>query len=215
YVVYPLVEESEKMDLLAVVKGHELLERYFTDFRVGIVHGKMKPEDKEFEMQRFVKHETHILVSTTVIEVGVDVPNSSIIMIENSERFGLSQLHQLRGRVGRGDYQSYCILMAGYKLSADGKKRLKAMKDTTDGFKISEIDLEIRGPGDFLGTRQSGIPEFLLANIVEDQDILKMARRTAFRIMEEDPGMESEANRVVRVFYQQYLREQKGLGIVA
>ncbi|MEZ4847586.1 MAG: hypothetical protein R3B93_02915 [Bacteroidia bacterium] len=152
----------------------------------------------------------HILVSTTVIEVGVDVPNSSIIMIENSERFGLSQLPPASGQ---GRARRLPVIL-GYKLSADGKRRLKAMKDT-DGFKISKIDLEIRGPGDFLGTRQSGIPEFLLANIVEDQDILKMARRTAFRIMEEDPGMETEANRVVRVFYQQYLREQKGLGIVA
>ena len=215
YVVYPLVEESEKMDLLAVVKGHELLERYFTDFRVGIVHGKMKPDDKEFEMQRFVKCETHILVSTTVIEVGVDVPNSSIIMIENSERFGLSQLHQLRGRVGRGDYQSYCILMAGHKLSADGKKRLSAMKDTNDGFKISEIDLEIRGPGDFMGTRQSGIPEFLLANIVEDQAILKMAREAAFHLVEADPNLELERNKALRVYYQQYLRDNRNFGIVA
>ncbi|MEO0899032.1 MAG: ATP-dependent DNA helicase RecG [Bacteroidota bacterium] len=215
YVVYPLVEESEKLDLLAAEKGFELLERYFKGFRVGIVHGKMKPDDKEFEMQRFVKNETQLLVSTTVIEVGVDVPNSTMMLIENAERFGLSQLHQLRGRVGRGQFQSYCILMSGKKLSSDGRKRLKAMYETTDGFKISEIDLELRGPGDYLGTRQSGLPQFSLANIVEDQDILKEARQAAFEMVEIDPNLEKEEHRMMKVYYQRFLKSQAMLGTVA
>lgn len=215
YVVYPLVEESEKMDLLAATKGHELMERHFKNFRVGIVHGKMNPDDKELEMQRFVKNETQILVSTTVIEVGVDVPNSSIILIENAERFGLSQLHQLRGRVGRGAEQSYCILMASYKLSQDGKKRLKAMKETTDGFRISEFDLELRGPGDFLGTRQSGIPQFQLANIVEDQSILRQAREAAFQLNEVDPKLIHPDNQLVRGYYIKYGKMYAGMSTVA
>ncbi|MDX2248369.1 MAG: ATP-dependent DNA helicase RecG [Bacteroidia bacterium] len=215
YVVYPLVEESEKVDLLAAEKGHELLERHFSGFRVGIVHGRMNSEVKEFEMARFVKKETHILVSTTVIEVGVDVSNASLMLIENAERFGLSQLHQLRGRVGRGQYQSYCVLMAGHKLSADGKKRLAAMRETNDGFKISEIDLELRGPGDFLGTRQSGLPEFHLANVVEDQDILKIARSAAFALVEADPELTSENNRTVREAYRDYLRKTDTEGTIA
>jgi ATP-dependent DNA helicase RecG len=209
YVVYPLVEESEKLDLIAVVKGHELLEKYFTEYRVGIVHGKMRPEDKELEMQRFVKKETQILVSTTVIEVGVDVPNANIMVIENAERFGLSQLHQLRGRVGRGQFQSYCILMAGYKLSADAKKRLKAMRDTTDGFQISEIDLELRGPGDFLGTRQSGLPEFHLANIIEDRPILEVARQAAFDLVELDPDLQAAEHQMIRHYLGRYQRQIK------
>ncbi|MEZ4825035.1 MAG: ATP-dependent DNA helicase RecG [Bacteroidia bacterium] len=215
YVVYPLVEESEKVDLLAAEKGFELLERYFTGFRVGMVHGRMAPDAKEFEMARFVKKETHVLVSTTVIEVGVDVPNASLMLIENAERFGLSQLHQLRGRVGRGQYQSYCILMAGQKLSADGKKRLAAMRDTQDGFRISEIDLELRGPGDFLGTRQSGLPEFLLANVVEDQDILKKAREAAFALAEEDPELISENHRMIKETFIAYMRSLAASGTIA
>lgn len=215
YVLYPLVEESEKLDLVAAVKGHELLERHFKEFRVGIVHGRMNPEDKELEMQRFVKNETQILVSTTVIEVGVDVPNASIILIENSERFGLSQLHQLRGRVGRGQQQSYCILMAGHKLSQDGKKRLKAMKETTDGFKISEVDLQLRGPGDFLGTRQSGIPQFQLANIAEDQGVLQQAREAAFALNEADPKLQADAHQMIRAFYRHYGQQYAGVTSVA
>ncbi|MEM9986830.1 MAG: ATP-dependent DNA helicase RecG, partial [Bacteroidota bacterium] len=215
YVVYPLVEESEKLDLLAAEKGHELLERHFQGFRVGLVHGKMKPEDKEMEMQRFIKRQTHILVSTTVIEVGVDVPNSTIMVIENAERFGLSQLHQLRGRVGRGGGASFCILMAGKKLSHDGKKRLKAMRDTTDGFKIAEIDLELRGPGDFLGTRQSGLPQFQLANVVEDQPILKEAREAAFALVEQDPRLRHPAHAPLRHQYRRYIRAQAHLSTMA
>jgi len=215
YVVYPLVEESEKSDLLAAEKGHELLERHFEGFRVGLVHGKMKPDAKEFEMQRFVRAETQILVSTTVIEVGVDVPNSTIMVIENAERFGLSQLHQLRGRVGRGGGQSYCILMSGKKVSADGKKRLKAMYDTTDGFKIAEIDLELRGPGDFLGTRQSGLPQFQLANVVEDQALLKLARKAAFEVIHTDPFLRLPEHAIMRRYYRLFIRSQAHLAGVA
>lgn len=215
YVVYPLVEESEKMDYLAAVKGHELMEKYFTDFRVGIVHGKMRPDDKEMEMQRFVKNETQILVSTTVIEVGVDVPNATTMVIENAERFGLSQLHQLRGRVGRGSSQSFCILMSGYKVSTDGRQRLKAMVDTTDGFKISEIDLKLRGPGDFLGTRQSGLPQFQLANIVEDQEILRKARKAAFALVNNDPQLVDPANVATRTYFGEYLKSNAIIGTIA
>ncbi|RMG73011.1 MAG: ATP-dependent DNA helicase RecG [Bacteroidetes bacterium] len=215
YVVYPLVEESEKLDLLAVEKGFELMERYFTEYRIGIVHGRQKPEDKELEMQRFVKGETHILVSTTVIEVGVDVANATVMVIENAERFGLSQLHQLRGRVGRGSTQSYCILMAGQKLSADGKRRLKAMQETNDGFRISEIDLELRGPGDFLGTRQSGLPEFQLANLVEDRDLLALARQAAGELTAQDPQLAAPEHQSLRFFFEKYVKRNIGLGTVA
>ena len=215
YVVYPLVEESEKLDYLAAVQGFEQLERYFKNHRVGIVHGRQDPDDKELEMKRFVKNETQILVSTTVIEVGVDVPNASVMLIENAERFGLSQLHQLRGRVGRGAEQSYCLLMAGAKLSTDGRKRLEAMRDTNDGFRISEIDLELRGPGDFLGTRQSGLPVFTLANIVEDRLILEQARQAAFDIVEEDPLLQAPGHQSLQAAYRAFARAHQDLGTVA
>ncbi|MBX7241846.1 MAG: ATP-dependent DNA helicase RecG [Bacteroidia bacterium] len=215
YVVYPLVEESEKLDLLAVEKGYELLQNAFPEFRVGIVHGKMPAENKEMEMKRFLKKETQILVSTTVIEVGVDVPNASIMVIENAERFGLSQLHQLRGRVGRGTNQSYCVLMTAHKRSSDARIRLKAMVEHTDGFKISEIDLELRGPGDFLGIRQSGLPQFQLANITQDQEILKIAREAAFDLIEKDPDLSLPENLVLRTELQLYKRKQTGLEGVA
>lgn len=215
YVVYPLVEESEKLDYLAAVQGFEQMERYFKNYRVGIVHGRQAADDKELEMQRFVKNETQVLVSTTVIEVGVDVPNSSIMMIENAERFGLSQLHQLRGRVGRGAEQSYCILMAGMKVSDTGKRRLEAMRDTNDGFRISEIDLELRGPGDFLGTRQSGIPEFTLANIVEDRELLELARDAAFDLVDLDPMLQSPEHRVIQLAYRKFVKAHQNLGTVA
>ncbi|TAE54309.1 MAG: ATP-dependent DNA helicase RecG [Bacteroidetes bacterium] len=208
YVVYPLVEESEKSDLLAAEQGHEVLQKAFQGFRTGLVHGRMKPENKEIEMQQFIRRETHILVSTTVIEVGVDVPNASVMMIENAERFGLSQLHQLRGRVGRGADQSYCVLMAGAKLSLDGKKRLSAMRETQDGFRIAEIDLELRGPGDFLGTRQSGLPEFQLGNIVEDQPVLRLAREAAFLLSERDPELQEADHQALRQSYIAYLQKQ-------
>lgn len=176
YFIYPLVEESMKLDLIAVKQGYEAIQRSFPNVLVGIVHGKMKPEDKESEMLRFKKGETKILVSTTVVEVGVDVPNANIMVIENAERFGLSQLHQLRGRVGRGEHQSYCFLVPN-KMNPNTKKRLEAMEKFSDGFKISEIDLQLRGPGDFLGTRQSGLPEFHTVNIAYDATIIEQAKK--------------------------------------
>ena len=175
YFIYPLVEESMKLDLMAVKQGYEAIQRSFPNTLVGIVYGKMNPEDKDAEMLRFKKGETKILVSTTVVEVGVDVPNANIMVIENAERFGLSQLHQLRGRVGRGEHQSYCFLIPN-KMSANIQKRLEAMENFTDGFKISEIDLQLRGPGDFLGTRQSGLPEFHSINIAYDTTIIEKAK---------------------------------------
>jgi len=215
YVVYPLVEESEKLDLLAATQGFEKLADIFKDYHVGIVHGRMKADDKEFEMQRFIKKESRILVSTTVIEVGVDVPNASVMLIENAERFGLSQLHQLRGRVGRGGEQSYCLLMAGMKVSKEGKKRLQVMCDTSDGFKISEADLQLRGPGDFLGTRQSGLPEFQLASIVDDADILQEAREAAFALFAEDPHLLEPQNAPVKEAYAAYLQKNAALAMLA
>lgn len=215
YVVYPLVEESEKMDLLAATEGYSKLEKYFHPYRVGIVHGRMTPEAKELEMNRFLTRKTHVLVSTTVIEVGVDVSNASVMLIENAERFGLSQLHQLRGRVGRGAAKSYCLLLSGPKLSREGKARLKAMVDTQDGFKIAEIDLALRGPGDYLGTRQSGIPEFHLANIAEDQELLKEARQAAFDLIADDPDLSSHPHQATRKFLALFQQTQGKMGTFA
>ena len=215
YVVYPLVEESEKLDYLAAVQCKELLEQHFSEYRVGMVHGRMKSEDKDMEMQLFLDKKSHILVSTTVIEVGVDVPNATIMLIENAEKFGLSQLHQLRGRVGRNDEQSYCILMSGPKVSKVGKERLQAMVDTTDGFKIAETDLKLRGPGDFLGIRQSGLPEFQLANIVDDQDILQEARKAAFNLHEQDPHLAAGEHQGLRWYFEQYKQKYADLSTVA
>lgn len=197
YVVYPLIEESEAFDYKDLMDGFESVERRFPKpkYQVSIVHGKMKSEAKEFEMQRFIKGETQILVATTVIEVGVDVPNASIMVIESAERFGLSQLHQLRGRVGRGADQSYCILATGFKLSDDARKRIAAMTETNDGFRLSEIDLKLRGPGDLMGTQQSGIPEFKIADLVKDQQLLADARRLAIRIIDADPELENINNK--------------------
>jgi ATP-dependent DNA helicase RecG len=180
YVVYPLVEESEKMDLRDATKRYEYLrDKVFPKFSVGLLHGRMKPEEKEEVMHRFVKGEIQILVSTTVIEVGVDVPNASVMVVEHAERFGLSQLHQLRGRVGRGAEQSFCVLLASDKQTDVARERLGIMEETNDGFKIAEKDLEIRGPGELMGTRQAGLPEFRIANLVRDLDILQAARREA------------------------------------
>jgi ATP-dependent DNA helicase RecG len=180
YVVYPLVEESEKVDLRDATRRYEYLrDQVFPKFRVGLLHGRMKPEEKENVMQRFVKGEIQILVSTTVIEVGVDVPNASVMVIEHAERFGLSQLHQLRGRVGRGAEQSYCVLLASDKQTEVARERLGIMEQTNDGFRIAEKDLEIRGPGEIMGTRQAGLPEFRVANLVRDLDILQAARKEA------------------------------------
>lgn len=203
YVVYPLIKESEKLDLLHLEAGIEAISRAFPlpEFRISIVHGKMSAADKEFEMQRFVKHETQIMVATTVIEVGVNVPNASVMVIENSERFGLSQLHQLRGRVGRGAEQSYCILMSTNKLSADGKIRLETMVRTNDGFEISETDLKLRGPGNIEGTQQSGVLDLKLADLAQDQHILQVARNEVIAVFEADPALASEENHLLRDYF--------------
>ena len=197
YVVYPLIKESEKLDLKDLEDGYESIVRDFPrpKYQVSILHGKMKPADKDFEMARFVKGETQIMVSTTVIEVGVNIPNASVMVIENAERFGLSQLHQLRGRVGRGADQSYCILMSSYKLSTDGKKRLQTMVETSDGFEIADADLKLRGPGDMYGTQQSGILDLKLADLVKDEKILKFAREKATELLEVDPHLSLPENK--------------------
>ncbi|MCE1226466.1 MAG: ATP-dependent DNA helicase RecG [Geobacteraceae bacterium] len=190
YVIYPLVEESEKSDLKAATQMAEHLQAdIFPGLRLGLLHGRMKPEEKEAVMASFKNRELDILVATTVIEVGIDVPNATLMVIEHAERFGLSQLHQLRGRVGRGSHQSHCILLTAGKLSEDGEKRLRVMEATTDGFRIAEADLEIRGPGDFLGTRQSGMPDFRVASILRDGVILEQARTAALELLEHDPGL--------------------------
>lgn len=191
YVVCPLVEESEAMELKNAQDEYLRIKQEFPEFKVGLLHGKMKSAEKDEIMKAFRDNLIQILVSTTVIEVGVDVPNANIIVIEQAERFGLSQLHQLRGRVGRGEHKSFCILMLGYALSEEARARAEIMEQTCDGFKISEADLEMRGPGEFLGTRQSGLPGFKLANLVRDMDILQRARRVAFDWVEKDPQLSS------------------------
>ncbi|MBT1706368.1 ATP-dependent DNA helicase RecG [Chryseosolibacter indicus] len=197
YIVYPLIEESEKLDLKDLMDGYESVCRAFPDVAVSIVHGKMKPEAKDFEMKRFVKGETQIMVATTVIEVGVDVPNASVMVIENAERFGLSQLHQLRGRVGRGAEQSYCILMTNYKLSSEAKVRIETMVRTNNGFEIAETDLKLRGPGDLLGTQQSGVLDLLIADLGKDGQLLQRARETAIEVLKNDPDLTSSKNKVI------------------
>ena len=198
YVVYPLIEESEKLDLKHLMDGYESIARAFPEIAISIVHGKMKPDAKDFEMQRFVKGETKIMVATTVIEVGVDVPNASVMVIESAERFGLSQLHQLRGRVGRGAEQSYCILMTDYKQSNDSRIRIDTLVRTNDGFEIAETDLKLRGPGDLMGTQQSGALDLLIADLGKDQDILQQARLSAIKLLEDDPEIKKPVNAVVR-----------------
>jgi len=193
YIVYPLIKESEKMDYKDLEDGYESITRYFQppQYAVSVLHGKMKTEEKEKAMQLFVKGQTQIMVATTVIEVGVNVPNASVMVIESAERFGLSQLHQLRGRVGRGADQSYCILMTSFKLSAESKKRIKTMVDTNDGFVIAEADLQLRGPGDIEGTQQSGIPFNLrIANVAQDGKLLQISRNIATDILNEDPKLQ-------------------------
>jgi ATP-dependent DNA helicase RecG len=204
YIVYPLIEESEKMDYKDLMDGYESVSRFFPkpEYQVSIVHGKMKPADKEFEMNRFVRGETQIMVATTVIEVGVNVPNASVMIIESSERFGLSQLHQLRGRVGRGADQSYCILMTDYKLSDDSKTRIATMVESNDGFKIAEVDLKLRGPGDLMGTQQSGILDMKIADIVKDSNILDLAREKAIEILNDDAFLTKPQNSNILNAYQ-------------
>ncbi len=199
YVIYPLVEESEKSDLKAATQmAQHLQAEVFPGLRVGLLHGRMKPEEKEAAMLAFKQREMDILVATTVIEVGIDVPNATLMVIEHSERFGLSQLHQLRGRVGRGAHRSRCILLTPGKLSEDGERRLRVMEATTDGFKIAEADLEIRGPGDFLGTRQSGMPDFRVASILRDGAILEQARDAACGLLEQDAALTSAEGRRIK-----------------
>lgn len=199
YIVYPLIQESEALDYKDLMDGYESISRDFPmpDYQISIVHGKMKPADKDFEMQRFIKGETQIMVATTVIEVGVNVPNASVMIIESAERFGLSQLHQLRGRVGRGAEQSYCILMTGHKLSNDSKTRLETMVRTSDGFEIAEVDLRLRGPGDIMGTQQSGVLNLKIADIIKDKDILQSARFYAKKLLKEDPTLSDTDNKVI------------------
>lgn len=198
YVVYPLIEESEKLDLKHLMDGYESLARAFPEYQLSIVHGKMKSADKDYEMKRFLGQETQIMVSTTVIEVGVDVPNASVMVIENAERFGLAQLHQLRGRVGRGAEQSYCILMCSDKLSNEAKVRLETMVRTNNGFEIANTDLSLRGPGDLMGTQQSGILDLLIADIGKDGKILQLAREAAKILLEDDPEIQKDKNRNIR-----------------
>ncbi|MDT8308728.1 MAG: ATP-dependent DNA helicase RecG [Bacteroidales bacterium] len=200
YVVYPLIEESEKLELKDLMDGYESLSRAFPlpDYAISIVHGRMKAEQKAYEMQRFIKNETQIMVSTTVIEVGVDIPNASVMVIENAERFGLSQLHQLRGRVGRGADQAYCVLMSGDKITHEGRKRLSIMVQSNNGFDIAEEDLAIRGPGDLQGTQQSGLLEFRIADIVRDEKIMVFARGIAEEIVQFDPELKDDKNVVIK-----------------
>jgi ATP-dependent DNA helicase RecG len=210
YVVYPLIEESSTLDYKDLMDGYEGIVRSFPlpTYKVSIVHGKMKPEDKAHEMQRFVEGKTQIMVATTVIEVGVNVPNASVMIIESAERFGLSQLHQLRGRVGRGAEQSFCILMTGHKLSNEAKTRLETMTSTNDGFQIAEVDLKLRGPGDIMGTQQSGVLNLKIADIVKDAPLLKIARSWAFQVLKDDPNLEKPENLPLRSTYAQISKQK-------
>jgi ATP-dependent DNA helicase RecG len=194
YVVYPLIEESEKLHYKNLMDGYESIRRAFPQFPVGIVHGQMRAVDKTYEMQRFVKGETKILVATTVIEVGVNVPNATVMVIENAERFGLAQLHQLRGRVGRGSSQAYCLLMTSTQLSNKSKERIQTMVRTNNGFEIADVDLKLRGPGDLLGVQQSGVLDFKIANLAQDSDLLQEARMAAQQLLKEDPTLTHPKN---------------------
>jgi ATP-dependent DNA helicase RecG len=217
YIVYPLISESEKLDLQNLMDGFENIEREFPapEYFVSVMHGRMKADDKDFEMKRFVDGKTDIMVSTTVIEVGVDVPNASVMVIENAERFGLSQLHQLRGRVGRGADQSYCILMTGNKISHEGRKRLEIMVKTNDGFEIAEADLQIRGPGDIEGTRQSGMLDFKIANLAKDNELIVRTRELAQKILTKDPDLEVTENLLLRNQLKKLRREKHQWGRIS
>ncbi|MGI9526441.1 MAG: ATP-dependent DNA helicase RecG, partial [Weeksellaceae bacterium] len=203
YIVYPLIDESETLDYKDLMDGYESISRYFPlpDYAVSIVHGQMKPADKEFEMQRFVRGETQIRVATTVIEVGVNVPNASIMVIESAEKFGLSQLHQLRGRVGRGAEQSYCVLMTADKLNETASRRIQTMCETNDGFRIAEVDLELRGPGNVMGTQQSGILDFKIADLQTDKPIFTAAKNAAENLINEDPNLAQPQNEKIKEFF--------------
>ncbi|MBG6063072.1 ATP-dependent DNA helicase RecG [Flavobacterium sp. CG_9.1] len=203
YIVYPLIQESEKMDFKDLMDGYESVSRDFPlpHYSISILHGKMKPAEKDAEMKRFSEGKTNIMVATTVIEVGVNVPNASVMIIESAERFGLSQLHQLRGRVGRGAEQSYCILMTSHKLSSDSKTRMETMVQTNDGFEIAEVDLKLRGPGDLMGTQQSGVLNLQIADLVRDRDTLALARNYALKLLKEDAGMQKQEHAALRAIF--------------
>ena len=217
YIVYPLINESDTLDFNNLMDGFEAIQRAFPmpKYNVSIVHGKMKPGDKEFEMNRFARGETQIMVATTVIEVGVNVPNASVMVIESAERFGLSQLHQLRGRVGRGAEQSYCILMTGDEISKDSLKRMKTMVRTNDGFEIAEVDLQLRGPGDLLGTQQSGILDLKIANLSKDGHLVQLAREVAKSVLLKDSNIESEEYKGIRSKLSQMLKSRPNWGRIA
>ncbi len=217
YIVYPLIHESEKLDFNNLMEGFESITRAFPlpEFKVSIVHGKMKPEDKDFEMQRFIKGDTQIMVATTVIEVGVNVPNASVMIIESAERFGLSQLHQLRGRVGRGAEQSYCILMTGDKIAKDTMKRIETMVRTNDGFEIAEVDLQLRGPGDLMGTQQSGILNLKIADLARDGQLVVLSRDEAKRLLESDPRLEKPENGMLRQIMEHVFKSKPDWGKIA
>ena len=206
YIVYPLIEESEKLDYKDLMDGYESVCRRFPQMPVSIVHGKMKADAKDYEMQRFVKGETKIMVATTVIEVGVNVPNASVMIIENAEKFGLSQLHQLRGRVGRGAEQSYCLLITGDKLTKEARARINIMVETNDGFKIAETDMQLRGPGDMMGTQQSGALDLLISDLGADGRILQIARDAAQQLTDEDPELNLPKNRIIKSHIQSQKR---------
>ena len=214
YVVYPVIEENEENELKAALKMHkELSRKIFPNLRVELLHGRLHPDQKEDVMRRFQKGEVDILVSTTVIEVGVDVANATVMVIEHAERFGLSQLHQLRGRIGRGAAKSFCILMTGGKVSEDGDRRLDAMVRTTDGFKIAELDLELRGPGEFFGTRQAGMPSFQVASLVRDRQLLEAAKREAAAVLA-GPNEEVSKEEIDRALRHMRIHWQKTYGLV-
>jgi ATP-dependent DNA helicase RecG len=214
YVVYPVIEESEEGELKAAMKMYgELSQRIFPDRRVAVLHGRMDPDTKELTMKLFQSGEIQILVSTTVIEVGVDVANATVMVIEHAERFGLAQLHQLRGRIGRGAAKSYCILMTGGRISEEGERRLDAMVRTNDGFSIAELDLELRGPGEFFGTRQAGLPSFRAANLIRDRHLLELARKEAAAVLA-GPNAEVSQEDIDRALRQMRTRWQKSYGLV-
>jgi ATP-dependent DNA helicase RecG len=210
YIVYPLIQESEKMDFKDLMDGYESISRDFPlpQYAISIVHGKMKPADKDAEMKRFAEGKTNIMVATTVIEVGVNIPNASVMIIESAERFGLSQLHQLRGRVGRGAEQSYCILMTSHKLSSDTKTRIETMCRTNDGFEIAEVDLKLRGPGDIMGTQQSGVLSLKIADIVRDKDILLLARHHAVKLLKDDAPMQKPEHAALRAAFMELSKKK-------
>ena len=217
YIVYPLIKESETLDLKNLMEGYEIIKSRFPvpAYSIRMVHGKMKQKEKDQEMAKFLNQETQIMVATTVIEVGVDIPNASVMVIENAERFGLSQLHQLRGRVGRGADQSYCILMTGNKLTNEARKRIQTMVRTTDGFEIAETDLKLRGPGDMEGTQQSGLLNLKIADIVHDEKILKYARNLAVDIIKDDPELEKKENFLLARHLAQMNKSMENWGLIS